>query len=320
MIPKTKQLIQLVEDKTLLREAPLVRDLILQLYNFDIDDSNNKRESTDVPGQCPIYERWKIVTKFATLVRYVRERSAPVLNEYPKYNFWIVQDENKKRRVVHIKKGLNQDYILKNLKHIEKLDEARESLQTRIRLYKTTPPLTKEEIEEQKRENVQAFLERTIDRRKETLMRNYCLRKHIKHRIKELRQVPWSPEPLPQELKWSQTRIDSNFGLTTSVHDEPEDIPKIQIQIEKGRKYKPNFKGIQHIFIQHATEMYLETIDPNNKGDEQSNIDPRLLNRMLKEIILCDYQNKDYQRLDRNEEMINAGKEKIKRYWLRDLI
>jgi hypothetical protein len=48
MIPATKQLIQLVEGKTLLREAPLVRDLILQLYNFDIDDPKNKRESTDV--------------------------------------------------------------------------------------------------------------------------------------------------------------------------------------------------------------------------------------------------------------------------------
>jgi hypothetical protein len=205
---------------------------------------------------------------------------------------------------------------LKNLKHIEKLDEARESVQTRIRLYKTRPPLTKEEIKEQKRKNAQAFLERAIDRRKETLMRNYCLRKHIKRHIKELRRAPWSSEPLPQELKWSQTRIDSNFGLATSVHDEPEEIPKIQI--EKGRKYKPNFNGIQHIFVQHATEMYLETIDPNNKGDEQSNVDPRLLNRMLKEIILCDYQHKDYQRSDRNEEMINAGKEKLRQSWLRE--
>jgi hypothetical protein len=107
----------LVFGRTLLREAPLVRDLILELYGFDIDDTKNKGPYD--------FGRYNIVRKFGILVRYVRDKSnkAAKDNEYPEYDFWIVKDENRQRRIVHIKEGLNQDYILKNLKILEKFHD-----------------------------------------------------------------------------------------------------------------------------------------------------------------------------------------------------
>jgi hypothetical protein len=62
MKSKTSRLIELVKDKTLLREAPLVRDLIVELYNYDIDDPNNKRKHTEIKGEHPAYNRGKTIT------------------------------------------------------------------------------------------------------------------------------------------------------------------------------------------------------------------------------------------------------------------
>lgn len=79
-----------------------------------------------------------------------------------------MQDENKKRRVVHIKEGLNQDYILKNLK-FERLSDVRNERETLVRLQKTPRPRTKEESEAEDEEMALRFFEGNIEiRKKET--------------------------------------------------------------------------------------------------------------------------------------------------------
>src|SRR5205809_5268478 len=117
MKSKTSRLIELVKDKTLLRKAPLVRDLIVELYNYDIDDANNKRKRTMIKGERQAYNRRKTNRKFSSLVRNLREKSGPGLYEIPKYDFRIVRDENNVRRVVHIKEGVNEDYILQKVRY-----------------------------------------------------------------------------------------------------------------------------------------------------------------------------------------------------------
>src|SRR6266852_4160586 len=82
-------------------------------------------------------------------------------------------------------------------------------------------------------------------------------------------------------------------------------------------RYTPNYRGIQKVFLEnglHVTwkmKIYnrdwwcgitqtLEKIVQDEKD--------YLLN-MLKEIIMCDYEKRDYQRKDRTEDIIRRGKE-----------
>ena len=93
---------------------------------------------------------------------------------------------------------------------------------------------------------------------------------------------------------------------------------QIRIQVRELRQagklpkhrsdYKPNIKGIRHVFLENASKVKLakaklgfKRLDrEHNSGSEMETVKvykdgDNLIKNMIKEIILCDYYRRDYQ-------------------------
>jgi len=244
-----------------------------------------------------------------------------VLYEIPKYNFRIVRDENNVRHVVHIKEGVNEDYILQKGSYGKRMRiedwEEEECRQKTMCLVGTS---------EEAVDIANSWADSHIKCKKAMLMKNYCKRKHIKMAIKELKQ------------SWVQTKLtdifSSNFNSSSTEGFEAKAASGEKIM--ERSKYRPNYRGIQHVFEQHALELFFEeaydknetwslktilTRDTKTKkcgdiGDrvEQAQLERNVMKTLLKQIILCDYQLKDFNRPGGDEKKVKAA---IKRF--RDL-
>ena len=157
-------------------------------------------------------------------------------------------------------------------------------------------------------------------------MKNYCRRKHIKIAIKELKH------------SWVQTKLTDIFSSNSSSSSTEGFEAKPQAasgeKIMARSKYRPNFKVIQHVFKQHALELFFEeAYDKNetwslktvltkdtktkNCGNicdlvEQTKLERKVMKTLLKQIILCDYQHKDFNRPGRDEEKIKAAMKRFR--------
>ncbi len=270
MTNKADRLIQLVKGKILLQEAPTRRDLILELYGFDIDDEKNKREHTDISGECPVWERHVVIRKFASLVRSVRDKEdtkgEDTLHHHNDCQFYMVQDENKVWHCVHIIQKINGHYLLKWGKAQQKTAE---TMKRTVEVMKARANMS-DELRGQIRKN-------EIKRRwTRNLTEKYCTPKQIRLYIKELR----------------------NNGKLPSNKSE----------------YKPNYKGIQYVFGDNASEIkYMvsehhswlrgEDVEPGRLDQRRMTYsnDEALVKNMTKDIILCDYLKQDYHRPEPQE-------------------
>lgn len=174
MTEKTKHLIELVQGKTVLKDAPTRRDTILYVYNIDIDDPNTKE-----------WDKYFVKKKFTSLIRDVRkkERDAVadpyMLHSHNNYQFYMVRDEEtKKWHCVHIIQEVNGHYLLKwgrqQEKYYKTMMETTEEVSTIAELSEETrAELRKNEIKENW---------------KRRLVKQHCTPKRIRNRIAELRK------------------------------------------------------------------------------------------------------------------------------------
>jgi hypothetical protein len=271
MTDKADRLVQLVKGKILLQDAPTRRDLILELYGFDIDDDMNKREQTDVPGECPAWERYVAIRNFAKLMRSVRhteeKKTRDLYNLHHHHNdcqFYLVQDSNTKIwHCVHIIHEINGHYLLKRNKAIEK---GAETMKKTIEAVERSGNMS-EELRQQMRAH------EIKQRWKRRLTKEYCTPKYIRSCIKELKK---------------QEKLSDD--------------------------YRPNFKGIQHVFGENAGEVKHTVYEHmnwlNGQDVEPGRLDQRrmtysndeeLVKNMTKDIIVCDYLKQDYHRPEPQE-------------------
>lgn len=120
------------------------------------------------------------------------------------------------------------------------------------------------------------------------LMKNYCTRKKITNTIGLLKKEKKIPR-----------NVFIGSGLLRSVVTQ----------------YNPNYGWIQSVFLENGLHLHWEMKLYNERWwrgttQEKEKIDQdekSYLHNMLREIIMCDYERKDYQRKDKNDEVIHKG-------------
>lgn len=260
---KADQLIELVKGKTLFKDAPLTRNLILELYGFDITTTDNNNKG----GDDAAWQRDHVIRSFSGLVRDVRRNN-------PEFQFYIVEDENRQRHCVHIIDGVNEDLLLKQMRHDEKVVR---NIEERSAEKQKIVALGQEERE---RLHMQEFKQTIAG----NLIQKYCNRKQIKGVISELSRS--SDKKLP--------------------------LKKV-----KEKRYKPNYKGIQYFFGVNAVELRWEMIQYNedyNCGSIETRAKLKKefeesLAKMLKDIIIHDYERKYYHRTNRKDHILRQAEQ-----------
>jgi hypothetical protein len=92
---------------------------------------------------------------------------------------------------------------------------------------------------------------------------------------------------------------------------------KLPLKKVEEEKYKPNYNGIQYVFGDNAVELRWEMIQYNedyNCGsmktrDKLKKEFEESLAKMLKDIIMCDYERKYYRRADRKDHILRQAEE-----------
>jgi hypothetical protein len=257
---KANRLVELVRGKTLLKEAPTRRDVILHVY-----------------GNTPVVMGWKKLQKmskeeanhhatafftnlkFGALLRSVRKAEYKALektgnldsihnNNNNNCPYHMVRDDSGVWRCVHIINEINGDYLLKHVKAQEKYVESMKRTAQKIM---ENASRSEEERDTLAREEFKRRFRRRFAKE--------CTPKDIRKQVTELRQE----KKLPQNKK----------------------------------DYRPNIKGINHLFIENASQVRQVIIDyelTSSYAKTYLNGD-EIIASMLKEIILCDYHKKDYQ-------------------------
>jgi hypothetical protein len=273
---KRTKLIELVKGKTLLREAPTRRDVILHVYGIDISHSlsvigQKKKKVQKIMSHEQLHHSAILFfanKKLNALLRSVREseqkalekqgKDLSILHDNNSCQFYMVKDEfTDIWHCVHIINSINGDYLLKHnkaqTKHIETSERRTKNMMEIVSLSeKERDALRKQE-----------FQRRWMDNFKKE-----CTPKYIRTQIVELRKNG----KLPQNKK----------------------------------DYRPNIKGIQYEFIKNASEVKT-IVAMTQRGEHIDAHVPTYLNPddiiygssgggngMLKEIILCDYNKQDY--------------------------
>lgn len=123
---KAEQLAQLVRGKTLLREAPTRRDVILHVYGVDIDrlsvSHTQCRHTISDKEECErLQRRWKrhdLNARLNALLCRVRDREyeqaidEDSLQYHNEFQFYMILDKEPKiSHCVHIIQQINGDYL-----------------------------------------------------------------------------------------------------------------------------------------------------------------------------------------------------------------
>jgi len=260
---KRMRLIELVKGKTLLREAPTRRDVILHIYGIDIDD----------PANIPV-QRWWVNRKFGALLRNIREAEKDALKKQGKdlytlhdnnqYQYYMVKDESTGIwHCIHIIHSINGDYLLKYAKAQEK------SIDTAIRL---TEKL-KENLSRSKEERDALEKQETKEMWKPSLVKEYCTPKQIRLQVAELRR----DKKLPQSKKDYRPHIK---GIQHVFAENASEVKYTVYMYHKDDWHRGGFSRENALKAKNS-KTYLNP-------DE-------IIAGMVKEVILCDYHKRDYQ-------------------------
>lgn len=171
---KAQRLIELVRGKTVLKEAPTRRDVILAIYRIDIDDPNTED-----------YTKYSLRRKLNGLLRNVRDREEKQavdpygLHNYNENQFHMIQDEEtKKWYCVHVIERINGNYLLKWNKRMEKYDEtSRRREEKRMRIVRLSNEQRETNLEQNKK-----------DIWSERYLKHFCTHKHIRACIRKLKK------------------------------------------------------------------------------------------------------------------------------------